>query len=105
MKVLGAPVLLFALISSATAIFAQWPSYPTPGPRTADGKIDYGAPPPRTAYGKPDFSGLWEPAHTAKTGPGAGLNGTAPIPIAIPAAPGDPPVAQFFNIGAGIKEG
>jgi hypothetical protein len=105
MKASKIPPLLFALISSTTATFAQWPSYPSPGPRTADGKIDFAAPPPRTAYGKPDFSGLWEPAHTAKTGLAAGLNGTAPIPFAIPTSPDDPPVAQFFNIGAGIKEG
>jgi hypothetical protein len=106
MKIQKIPVAVsLALLTSAPAMFSQWPSYPTPGPRTADGKIDFAAPPPKTANGKPDFSGLWEPAHTAKTGPGAGLNGTAPIPFAIPSAPGDPPVAQFFNIGAGIKEG
>src|SRR5580704_18684027 len=104
MRILKIPAALFVLTSGATALFAQWPSYPTPGPRTADGKIDFAAPPPKTANGKPDFSGLWEPAHTAKTGPGAGLNGTGPIPFAIPSTPGDPPVAQFFNIGAGIKE-
>jgi hypothetical protein len=96
--------VVLALASSATAIFAQWPTYPTPGPRTTEGKIDFAAPPPKTANGKPDFSGLWEPAHTGKAGPGGGLNGTAALPFAIPTSPDDPPVAQFFNIGAGLKD-
>ena len=94
---------LLVLITSASAIFAQWPSQPSAGPRTPDGKIDFAGPPPRTANGKPDFSGLWEPAHT-KARPGVDLNGTAPLPFAIPTAPDDPPVAQFFNIGAGLKD-
>ena len=33
------------------------------------------------------------------------MNGTPPLPFAIPSLPDDPPVAQFFNIGAGFKEG
>jgi hypothetical protein len=105
MRILKIPSALFVLTTGATALFAQWPSYSTPGPRTTDGKIDYAAPAPRTANGKPDFSGLWEPVHTKTTGPGAGLNGTAPLPFAIPTTPDDPPVAQFFNIGAGFKDG
>lgn len=108
MRILNIPAAVtLALITGATAMLAQWPSYPTPGPRTTDGKIDFGAPPPRTANGKPDFSGLWEPAHIkGAKGPGAsGLNGTDPLPFAIPSSPGDPPVAQFFNIGAGFKDG
>jgi hypothetical protein len=105
MRILKLPVaVLFALIISASATFAQWPSYPTAGPRPTEGKIDFAAPPPRTAYGKPDFSGLWEPAHTADS-KNKGLNGTAALPFAIPTSPDDPPVAQFFNIGAGLKDG
>jgi hypothetical protein len=102
LKLLAA--VLFILKTGAVTMFAQWPNYPTPGPRTKDGKIDFAAPPPRTADGKPDFSGLWEPAH-AKARPGLDLNGTAPLPFPIPTSPDDPPVAQFFNIGAGFKGG
>ncbi len=93
------------LATGALAIFAQWYDYPTPGPRAKDGKIDFAAPPPRTSDGKPDFSGLWEPARAPGGRGGAAFNGTPPLPFAIPTSPDDPPVAQFFNIGAGFKEG
>ena len=103
-----AGILLTALAAGSVPVCAQWPSYPTPGPRTKDGKVDLAAPPPRTADGKPDFSGLWEPARgvSARGGRGGGesFNGTLPLPFAIPTAPDDPPIAQFFNIGAGLKE-
>jgi hypothetical protein len=100
----SAAALLVALAASATAMFAQWPDYPTPGPRTKEGTIDFAAPPPRTADGKPDFSGLWEPARGPGGRGGQSMNGTLPLPFAIPSSPDDPPVAQFFNIGAGFKE-
>jgi len=89
-----------ALAAGAAALFAQWPDYPTAGPRTSDGKVDLTAPPPRGADGKIDFSGLWEQAR----GPGRGAaqaKGTSPAP---PVDNGEPPLAQFFNIGAGFKE-
>jgi hypothetical protein len=110
MRIFKTPAtLLLALAVGTPAIFAQWPDYPTPGPRTKEGKIDLAAPPPRTADGKPDFSGLWEPARGAggRAGRGGGqsMNGTLPLPFAIPTSPDDPPVGQFFNIGAGLKEG
>jgi len=91
-------VVAAALGAGAVAVFAQWPDFPTSGPRTPEGKIDFKGPAPRTATGKPDFSGLWEPA-------AGSFNGTHPLPFAIPTAPDDPPVAQFFNIGGGFKEG
>src|SRR5580658_3173781 len=106
MSMLKTPAaLLLALATFATTLFAQWPDYPTPGPRTKEGKIDLAAPPPRTADGKPDFSGLWEPARGPGGRGGQSMNGTLPLPFPIPSSPDDPPVGQFFNIGAGLKEG
>jgi hypothetical protein len=95
-------VVASALAAGAAVLFAQWPDYPTPGPRTKEGKIDLTAPPPRTADGKIDFTGLWEPARGPGRG-GAQAKGTPPP--APPADNGEPPLGQFFNIGAGFKEG
>ena len=96
--------LLAVLATGTIPICAQWPDYPTPGPRSKDGKIDMAGAPPRTADGKIDFSGLWEPARAPGTKITDLSNGTPNLPFAIPTSPDDPPVAQFFNIGAGFKE-
>lgn len=90
------PVLSILLLGAvAVPLSAQWPAYPTRGvPRTADGGVDLDAPTPRTADGKPDLSGLWGRAPGGRRG--------APPP-ALP--PGTPPVATFFDVGAGFPDG
>ena len=100
-------IVVFGALSCLA--LAQWPSYPTRGvPKTKDGKPDLNGPVPRTPDGKPDLSGIWE----ASRGPGNGQRGTpsnAPLPAVTPPPPpstdGGPPLATFFNIGAGFKEG
>jgi hypothetical protein len=83
---------------------AQWAPYPTPGvPRAADGKPNLDAPTPRTADGKPDLSGLWGRAAVGGAGRGGRQGGAAAA--APPAPAGTPPVATFFDVGAGFPEG
>lgn len=118
-----AAALVFLSAALSPSLMAQWPAYPSRGvPKTADGKPDLTAPAPRMANGKPDFSGIWENA--GRGGPnggprggngganggqrGAAAGGTAPVPAPAPAAPpapAGPPLATFFSIGAGLKEG
>jgi hypothetical protein len=58
---LFAPLILMA--AGPAALFAQWPSYPTPGvPRTPDGKPNLSAPAPKTSDDKPDLTGIWQNA-------------------------------------------
>src|SRR5262245_48647655 len=58
LRVGGLSIALLGGVASAT--YAQWLNYPTPGiPRTSDGKPDLKAPVPRTADNHPDLSGMW----------------------------------------------
>jgi hypothetical protein len=51
---------VFLVAATASAAYAQWLKYPTPGiPRGPDGKPNLTAPAPRTPDGKLDLSGLW----------------------------------------------
>jgi hypothetical protein len=76
-----------------SSVAAQWPRYPTPGvPRLPDGGPDLSAAAPRMPGGQPDLSGLWENPIRG------GRNARPPE-----AAPGAPPFATFWNIGAGFE--
>ena len=90
-KTLGVVALV---VSVAPLVSAQWPSFPTSDvPKTADGKPNLTAPAPKMPDGKPDLSGLWENAPL-------GFGPKEPAP-----PPGQPPLATFFDVGAGFKEG
>jgi hypothetical protein len=92
------------LVVSATALFAQWPVYPTAGvPKTADGKPNLTGPVPRAADGRPDLSGIWQYMRP----PGS----PAPEPVAA-TAPADGDIiplavrrSQFWNLGASFPDG
>jgi len=121
-KILAGVIGVFIFLAPLTR--AQWPSFPTPEvPKTADGKPNLEGPTPRTPDGKPDLSGIWEFRGRAGLG-GRGVGGTfvargstnAPAPPAPPTPQpppppaaveptSGPPLATFFNIGAGFKEG
>jgi hypothetical protein len=100
-----AAVILMA--AAPAALFAQWPSYPTPGvPRTPDGKPNLSAPTPKATDGKPDLSGMWEnfrPPATASAKPAAGPNfntfKTNDDFLAIVKR------SPFWNLGASFKDG
>jgi hypothetical protein len=67
------------ILTAATpaTLFAQWPTYPTPGvPRTPDGKPNLSAPAPKTPDGKPDLTGIWQLARTPP--PAAASSAKAP---------------------------
>ena len=92
------------LTASPAALFAQWPSYPTPGiPRTPDGKPNLSAPAPRTPDGKPDLTGIWQNNRT--------VGGTvAARTSANPPSSNDDLLAvarrsPFWNLGSQFKDG
>jgi hypothetical protein len=96
----AASVVLFV---GATMLLAQWPKHGTEGPRTESGELDLKAPAPRAPDGHPDLSGLWQPMRRNPANgkeKGKGTGGGAPV-----RAPGEPPAAQFGNLGAGFEKG
>jgi len=99
------------LTAGAQSLSAQWPAYVPPGtPKTADGKPNLDAPAPRTADGKPDFTGIWKNGFGAVGGFGRG-RGAGPVSAQGSGAPSPtpaettPPLATFFNVGAGFPDG
>jgi hypothetical protein len=97
-KLFAASALLAALCALSVPASAQWPDYPTANvPRKANGEPDLEGPVPRMADGKPDLSGVWQ---LKRTGRPRGPNEKPPPP-----PPGTPPLATFFNIGAGFPDG
>ncbi len=92
------------LTAAPAALFAQWPSYPTPGlPRTPDGKPNLSAPAPRTADGKPDLTGIWQNNRTvggtvaARTGPKPPSSNEDLLTVARR--------SPFWNLGSQFKDG
>jgi len=86
-------VALALLVGGAVPLSAQWPKFSTPGPKTADGKVDLRGPTPRTADGKPDLSGVWETIQ-------GGRRGRGPAPVAAQDTGELPPSGSVFgNIG------
>jgi hypothetical protein len=84
-------LLLGVAVVGSTAVAAQWPSRPTPGPKTTDGKPDLRGPTPRTADGKPDLSGVWETIQGRRGGgPAIAAEGTGELP---------PSGSIFGNVG------
>jgi hypothetical protein len=97
-----AAVILIAAVPAA--LFAQWPSYPSPGvPRTPEGKPNLSAPAPKTPDGKPDLTGIWQNDRT--------VGGTvAARSSANPPSTNEDLVAiarrsPFWNLGSQFKDG
>jgi Domain of unknown function (DUF3471) len=83
------------LVAIPPVLSAQWPAHPNASvPRTPDGKSNLSAPAPRTPDGKPDLSGIWNNQF---------FGGPPGAPRERP--DNEPPLATFFNIGAGFKDG
>lgn len=94
MKALIYAVAVTAVLAAlAPPLFAQWPAFPTLDiPRLPDGQPDLTAAAPRMPGGRPDLSGLWQNRVRF---------GREQRPPAAP--PGKPPLATFWNVGAGFE--
>jgi len=91
--VLAATLVVPLSALALSAVEGQWPKYPTAGvPRLPDGQPNMAAPAPRMPDGRPDLSGLWD--NPVRGGP----NQKPPV-----APPGSPPLAMFWNVGAGFE--
>jgi hypothetical protein len=93
---------LAGLVAGATMLLAQWPQHRTEGPRTESGELDLKAPAPKAPDGHPDLSGLWQPMRRNVGNLKGKEKGKAAPP---PRAPGEPPAAQFGDLGAGFENG
>jgi hypothetical protein len=93
-----------ATVFLTSALFAQWPAYPTPGvPKTADGKPNLSGPVPRTADGKPDLSGVWQYSRPpGAPGPTPATQATSTSTELVPLAVR---LSQFWNLGASFPDG
>jgi hypothetical protein len=98
-RTLHAAGLAGLLLAVAMPASAQWPEHPSRGvPRLPDGSVDMDAPAPRTADGHIDFTGLWQAGGGfGGFGRGRGRGNVVESD--------SPPVAQFFDVGAGIEGG
>src|SRR5579862_399482 len=90
---------LMALVAGESMLLAQWPKHRTEGPRTETGDLDLKAPAPKALDGHPDLSGVWQPM---RSNFGRGNGKAPPAPAR---APGEPPLAQFNDVGAGFEHG
>jgi hypothetical protein len=93
---------LVALAAGASMLLAQWPAHPTEGPKTESGELDLKAPAPKAADGHPDLSGLWRPMRRNFGNQKGNAKGKGAPPVR---APGEPPAAQFGDLGVGFEKG
>jgi hypothetical protein len=92
---------LVALVAGTSMLLAQWPGHRTEGPKTESGELDLKAPAPKAPDGHPDLSGLWRPMRGSR----GNLKGNGKAKGAPPRAPGEPPAAQFGDLGVGFENG